>query len=481
MESEPGPGDSRQGERSRAAGSRAPALPARPTSDELFRHVVESSTGFAIFAVDPVGMVISWNVGAQRMMGYSEEEMLGHDGDVIFTPEDRAQGAPERERQIATATGRAEDERWHRRKDGSRFWGSGLLMPLREGTPGFMKIMRDHTDAHRAQDELRESEARFRMLATNIPQLVFRTLASGQRTWGSPQWEIFTGLSDQASREFGWLEAIHPDDRDRTIAAWAEAQQTGEYYIEHRVRRVTDGEYRWHQTRAAPIEGGDPKTTEWVGTSADIHELRGLQDRQQVLLAELQHRTRNLLAVVQAIARQTLRSNPTPEGFAEVFESRLRALSRVQGLLSQADHQLIDLGAIIKGELAAHGGEAPDKVVAAGPSVTLPAPSGQAMALAIHELATNAQKHGAIRQPSGKLSVTWRIEQHEGQPLAVVDWRETGVEITAPRRRGYGSELIERALPYQLNARTRLEFAEDGVRCRIAVPVQAPEERPSDG
>ena len=222
-------------------------------------------------------------------------------------------------------------------------------------------------------------------------------------------------------------------------------------------------------------------TTEWVGTSADIHELRGLQDRQQVLLAELQHRTRNLLAVVQAIARQTLRSNPTPEGFAEVFESRLRALSRVQGLLSQADHQLIDLGAIIKGELAAHGGEQADKVVAEGPSVTLPAPSGQAMALAIHELATNAQKHGAIRQPSGRLSVTWRIEEQEGKPLAVVDWRETGVEVTAPRRRGYGSELIERALPYQLNARTRLEFAEDGVRCRIVVPVQVPEDRTTDG
>ena len=478
------PGQTPQPGSSRPSADRASTRVARPSSDELFRFVVESSTGFAIFAMDPRGKVISWNIGAERLTGFTEDEIIGHDGDVIFTPEDRAAGAPERERQIALAYGRAEDDRWHRRKNATRFWGSGLMMPLREGVAGFVKIMRDQTAAHCAQEELRDSEARFRMLATNIPQLVFRTLATGHRTWSSPQWEVFTGLSDADSREFGWLDAIDPQDRPLTVAAWEEAQRTGEYYVEHRVRRVADGEYRWRQTRAAPIEGGDPLTTEWVGTSTDIHDLKGLQDRQQVLLAELQHRTRNLLAVVQAMARQTLRANPTGDGFAEMFESRLRAQSRVQGLLARADYQLIDLRTIVEGELIAHGGDDPAKVKVEGPVVELPPASAQVMALALHELATNAAKHGALRQDGARLSVTWRMEEQDGKPMVLVEWRESGVAMpdpNAPRRKGYGAELIERALPYQLNARTELEFGEDGVRCRIAVPIQTAERGTSHG
>src|SRR4051812_26970596 len=96
----------------------------------MLRLVVESSTEFAIYTIDPVGVVTSWNIGAERLLGWSAQEILGRDGDVIFTPEDRAAGAPEGERRCARDRGRAEDERWHRRRDGSRFWSSGLLTPL---------------------------------------------------------------------------------------------------------------------------------------------------------------------------------------------------------------------------------------------------------------------------------------------------------------------------------------------------------------
>lgn len=93
-----------------------------PGSDELLRLAVESATDFAIFSMDPDGLVTGWNVGAERLLGYEEEEIVGRDGDVIFTPEDRAAGVPDAERAEALAQGRAEDERWHMRKDGSRFW-----------------------------------------------------------------------------------------------------------------------------------------------------------------------------------------------------------------------------------------------------------------------------------------------------------------------------------------------------------------------
>ena len=278
------------------------------SKEELFELVVESSTDFAIFTIDPNGTVTSWNVGAERLFGYSEPEILGRSGDVIFTPEDRAKGAAENERSRADADGRAADDRWYQRSDGSRFWASGLLMPLKREA-GYLKITRDRTEQHQAEARVRQSEQRFRLLASSIPQLVFLTRPDGTRTWPSPQWIAFTGLGFDQSLGLNWLEAIHPDDRERTQQAWDQAGLNGEYYVEHRVRRHPDGEYLWHQTRAKPLDGAGALNSEWVGTMTDIDDLRRLQGRQQTLLAELQHRTRNLLSVVQAIANQTLRSS----------------------------------------------------------------------------------------------------------------------------------------------------------------------------
>lgn len=451
-----------------------------PSSDELLRLVVESTTGFAIVSTDSRGLVTSWNVGAERLLGYAEPEILGRSVDVVFTPEDRAMGLPDAERTTAAAAGKAPDERWHLRKDGSRFWASGLLMPLADGN-GFVKIVRDLTDNRVAQEQLEASEALFRLLAVSIPQLVFRTNGNGERTWPSPQWIAFTGMPFDDNLGFGWLEAVHPDDRQMTMEAWNKARETGEYYVEHRIRRSADGEYRWHQTRARPPADDGDDTTNWVGTSSDVHDMYELQERQNVLLAELQHRTRNLLAVVQSIARQTLRVSGSLDVFEKDFEGRLRALGRVQSLLARVDHGAIDLRTLLDAELAAHGGKGdPDKVWIEGPTVYLPATSAQVFALAIHELVTNAVKYGALRQPIARLSVTWSVEDARAESRRVVlDWQETGVDMPEQGiealRKGYGSELITRALPYQLKAETSLEFAHDGVRCRIASSIESAE------
>ena len=463
----------------RSVNDAPPVLPAvRPDPRELFELIVESATDFAIFTFGPDGAVTSWNPGAERLLGYKEEEIIGGNADVIFTPEDRDAGIPEEERRKARAEGRAEDERWHLRRDGSCFWGSGAAMPVRGGD-GFIKIMRDLTERHASEERLRQSEAEFRLLATSIPQLVFRCGPDGSRTWASPQWNSFSGLDSAASLHLGWLEAVHPDDREATLDAWRAASACSEHYSEQRVRRAADGEYRWHQMRARPIK--DP-SGEWVGTMTDIHDLKALEGRQAVLIAELHHRTRNLLAVVQSIASQTMRSAESLPAFAAEFESRLRALSRVQGLLARVEHQDVDLREIVEAELAAHGDGklGTDKVSVAGPSVPLPATSAQAVALALHELATNAVKHGALAQLAGRLDVSWQMDQ-EPEPRIALQWRESGVTMPQggrPARRGYGTELIERALRYQLKAKTKLEFGEDGVRCSIEVPTVALRQAP---
>lgn len=440
---------------------------------EMLALIVDSAVDFAIFTFSPEGITTSWNRGAERLLGYRSDEIEGRDADVIFTPEDLAAGVPDGERRRAAREGRAEDERWHVRKDGTRFWASGLVMPLRDGNPGFVKILRDLTDRHEAQERLRESEARFRLLALSIPQLVFRCRPTGERLWGSPQWQDFAGSSWEESLGFGWMASVHPDDREATKAAWVASEKGTEHHSEQRVRRARDGEYRWHQTRARPVEGAD---AEWVGTMTDIHDLKTLAGRQALLVAELQHRTRNLLAVVQSIARQTLRSAGSLDMFAPEFEGRLHALSRVQGLLAHVENGRVALDEILEAELVAHadGAVHSDRVTVAGPPVDLPATSAQAMALALHELATNALKHGALATTDGRLSVTWRLDETGPERRVALEWRESGVampEDGAARRKGYGRELIERALPYQLRAATELAFGPDGVRCAISVPV----------
>lgn len=442
---------------------------ASPSSDELLRLMVESATDYAIFAMDRSGLVISWNTGASRVLGYEDAEIMGRSGDVIFTPEDRARGVPDQERRDASIEGRAFDDRWTMRKGGERFWASGLMMPLADRSQGYVKILRDRTQAHLAEARQRADEERFRVLATNIPQLVFRCRPGGARTWGSPQWIAFTGLDLPESLEFGWMNAVHPDDHEATHLAWIQAEAQGKYEVEHRIRHAKDGEYRWHQTRARPLETpGDPAELDWIGTSTDIHENHTLRDRQKILLAELQHRTRNLLGLAQAIAGRLMRRATSLQQFWTEFQARLGALGRVQALMT-ATEAGTSLQELIESELDALVGQRENQITLSGPRIILPDSAAQALALGIHELVTNAVKHGALGEAGGRLDVEWEIDVGG---YTVVTWQESCVQIgeVHNRRQGFGSELLTRALPYQLGAKTSLTFGDDGVRCVIALP-----------
>ncbi|WP_206513305.1 sensor histidine kinase [Pelagibacterium montanilacus] len=207
-----------------------------------------------------------------------------------------------------------------------------------------------------------------------------------------------------------------------------------------------------------------------------LMELREEAARKNVLLAELQHRSRNILAVVQAIAARSLEGSPALED----FKARLSAISRVQGFLSRAQSWTVDLHELVQTELQAHGDGQAYKAKVDGPPVDLPGDKVQILALALHELATNAVKYGALKQSSGQLSVTWSLTGGD-TPRLLFEWRESGVQMPVGNtpRQGYGRELIERALPFQLEAETRFEFTSDGVHCAVAIPlaVLKPEEQ----
>lgn len=325
--------------------------------------------------------------------------------------------------------------------------------------------------------ELRETQSRLEALVEGIPQLVWRAKEPGQWTWASPQWTSFTGQSNHDSHGWGWLGPLHPGDWSVARQAWEQAVEQQEFRAEYRICDHASGVYRWFQTRAAPLRDEAGEILEWLGTSTDIHDLRELQARQAVLVAELQHRTRNLITVVGAVSRQTLRNVATLDEFDDRFSDRLEALSRVQGLLSHLSAgQRVTFESLLSSELAALG--APDdKVTLEGHAgVPLPSASVQIFSLALHELATNALKYGAFASPGGHLTVRWSLSSSETRGSRLqVDWRETGVvtagQGTPEAGSGYGRELIEHALPYQLDAETTYRITPTGVHCTIDVPV----------
>jgi two-component system, chemotaxis family, CheB/CheR fusion protein len=232
-----------------------------------------------------------------------------------------------------------------------------------------------------------------------------------------------------------------------------------------RVRRVTTEDRTTNYlVRLSPYRSSDRQAQGIVIAFVDITNVTRAEARQDVLIAELQHRTRNLLTVVQSIAQQTIgKGAPLKQ-----FTSRLAALGRVQNLVSRGQSDTVDLGELVRLELEALGALREDKVHISGPPLRLRFELLQIFGLAVHELATNALKHGALRQEAGSLLISWQVRGDQKQSSLLFDWKETGVTIPAPpERKGFGRELIERALAFTADAKSSLTFGPDGLTCHI--------------
>ncbi|MBI0539304.1 hypothetical protein D9599_27635 [Roseomonas sp. KE2513] len=262
------------------------------------------------------------------------------------------------------------------------------------------------------------------------------------------------------------------------MEAWTRAEETSGFQVEVRLCQADKGAYRWFQTRATPVRDAGGAFVEWLGTSTDIHDLRALQERQKVLVAELQHRARNLITVIRSTADKTLRGSADLGEFRDAFRDRLDALSRVRRLLSRlAEDDRVTFDELLEAEMAALDGAA-KRVTLSGPlGVRLRSSMVQTLAIALHELATNAVKYGALGQPQGRLTVSWALAHDgpDGQPWLRIDWRESGVAMppagTQPSGSGQGRALIEWALPYQFGAKTTYVLGPDGVHCSISLPA----------
>ncbi|MEG9524471.1 MAG: PAS domain S-box protein [Hyphomicrobiales bacterium] len=451
----------------------------------LQARILDSATDYAIIATDPQGRVTRWNAGAERILGWFEDEMLGDPTDVVFTPEDRAIDRPQTEMALALRDGRAPDERWHLRRDGSRFWASGEMMPLKDeaGTvQGFLKILRDRSQQradvaalHKLEDQLRLAVA-----ATDLGIFDF-DLITGDLTWDARVHALF-GLPPDAPVSYDvFLAGLHPDDRDRVdraVEAALDPAGDGAYDIAYRTVGLNDGVERWVAAKGQ-VFFAQGRATRFIGTVRDISDVKRTEEHQRLLTGELQHRIKNTLAMVQAIANQTLRSARDLDEAREAFAGRLISLGRAHDILTQVSWTAAPIGEVIEGALCVHRQTHIPRIRVSGPNVLLAAKPALSLALALHELATNAAKYGALSNDSGSVDLRWHVVHEDEEPRFCLTWSEQGGPpiVGQPARRGFGSRLIERSFAPESGGAVTLTYPPTGLVCRIEAPLASMQEQ----
>lgn len=268
------------------------------------------------------------------------------------------------------------------------------------------------------------------------------------------------------------IAAIDPRDIGKTRKLFKQALDGNDDYSgEYRIRYVEP--VRWLAARGRVVErDADGKPTLVFGVNYDITERRGVEERQRLLLRELNHRVKNTLSIVQALANQTVRYAGRPDEFLAAFTARLRSLGLAHGLLSEHEWRGIGIRELVQTELAPFDEADAPRISIVGQDALLTPDQALGLALVLHELASNALKYGSLSTPSGNVVVSWVIQGSRSDKRLVLDWTESGgPEVTPPKHHGFGSILIRRSLAKVIASEVRHEYLPEGVHARIALPL----------
>ncbi|MFC0384870.1 HWE histidine kinase domain-containing protein [Muricoccus vinaceus] len=291
-------------------------------------------------------------------------------------------------------------------------------------------------------------------------------------------WTTLTGQSRESSLGSGWLDMLHPEDRERVRTLWAQClAECRTMDMEYRLR-TAGGDWRWCRSRGVPIgadagPGPDPGTgggraEEWVGVLEDIDDRRRAEERRLLVAREVDHRAKNVLAVVQTIVRMS--GADTVKAYSAIVQSRIGALARAHDLLAEGGWSGAELRKVAEWELLAYRGLNDGGPVALdGPHRPISALAVQPIAMVFHELATNAAKGGALSSPGGTVRLTWWEEEETLR----MRWAEAGGPPVCgpPNRSGFGTRLIDATVQGQLGGRVVRHWEPAGLVVELSVPL----------
>ena len=339
----------------------------------------------------------------------------------------------------------------------------------------------DVTEVHRAAEALADSEERLR-LATDAAEVGFWDLdvLNDVMIW-PPRVKAMFGISPDVPVSMAdFYGGLHPDDRERVEAAFASAAdplRRALYDVDYRTIGKEDGLIRWVAAKGRGLFDAEGRCVRVIGTAIDITHRKRTEEHLRLMVNELNHRVKNTLATVQSITAQTLRGAELSDEVRKALTSRLMALASAHDVLTDERWRGADLRELLEQTAAPYAqldGVTP--IVVSGPQVYLPPKVSIALALAFHELATNAAKYGALSVEGGQVQVAWSLEPLETGSRLSLQWREVGgPRVSPPSRSGFGTRLIERGLSAELGGEVRLDFRPDGLVCTMQAVLADPE------
>ena len=434
-------------------------------SEERLRAIFsQSAAGIALG--DLTGELISVNQRFCEIAGRSAAELIGMRMQDITFAEDVAENLS-LFRRLAETGESFNIEKRYIRGDGSLIWVANSVSAIRDEQGRISKavaITVDINDRKRAQDVERHLAS---MIASSNDAILGIDLDMFITSWNAAATRLY-GYAEEEAVGRTVLKLV-PDDRmeeEPSILKQIKAGLVVEPYETRRLRK--DGRQVDVLLSVSPILDASGKV---IGASKVAHDISARKEAerlQAMLTGELNHRVKNILATVTAIARQTIGRSISNREDVEVFLERLGSLGKAQDLLLLGKWEHADLQAVVEQAVSAYSSA---KFEIAGDPVRLPPRAVVSLSLALHELATNAAKYGALSVPSGKVYIQWRTDPPAG-PLLLLEWKEEGgPEVMSPTRSGFGSTLIERLLTAELKGSSKMIFARDGLRCVISADM----------
>lgn len=401
-----------------------------------------------------------------QMLGRSDEEILA---------------APERDaitaikKKVLESGETSEIEAWYEMPEGRVLFSlhieptknlDGEISGVRCAAADITRIRSLEGEQRRLAEELRNALHRYEIALRGSNVTVFtqdRELryTSISNAFLGRRVDQIVGLTDN--------EVIPEPDRQSIVPLKQQALATGEA-VDAELRLKGPAASRWYDFHFEPLRDAEGQVVGLTCAAVDITERKAGEEHLRLLMRELTHRSKNLLAVIQALARQTSRHAGSLDNFLEEFSARLQALSRSHDLLVQEEWHSVGLLDLVRSQLGHYIDRDQSQITIEGPAVHLRPEAAQSLGLALHELAVNAAKYGALSTPKGHVDVIWETSETPANGI-VIRWMERdGPTVERPKKHGFGTMAIQRNLARSLEADVDLNFAEDGVSCTITIP-----------